>query len=91
MPPCHLLSIYLYCNVGHRARVNAPVSDDQAAAAALIRPLADRRHSGAPTCSVGSEGALTPRQGVLEGVEEVPHDPGHDGVVVHAHQERRQP
>ena len=70
-------------------RVDVALSDDHAAA--LIRLLVDRHHRGAPTCSVGSEGALTPRQGVLEGVEEVPHDPGHDGVVVHAHQERRQP
>ena len=69
--------------------MNLAERDDQAAL--LIGLLADRRHRRAPTCSVGVEGALTPRQGVLEGVEEIPHDPGHDGVVVYAHQKRRQP
>lgn len=39
------------------------------------------------TRPVGVERALAPGQGVLEGVEEVPHDPGDDGVVVVAHHE----
>ena len=39
------------------------------------------------TCLVGVEWTLAPRQGLLEGVEEVPHDPGDDGVVVEAHHE----
>ena len=46
--------LYLYCNVGHGVRVNAPERDDQAAL--LIGLLADRRHRRAPTCSVGVEG-----------------------------------
>lgn len=36
------------------------------------------------TGSVFIHGTLTPWQWVLEGVEEVPHDPGYDGVVVHS-------
>ena len=40
------------------------------------------------TCRVVDERALAPGQGVLERVEEVPQDPGQDGVVEHAHQER---
>lgn len=39
-----------------------------------------------PTCPVSVERTLAPRQRVLEGVEQIPHDPGHDGVVVHTHQ-----
>ena len=46
-----------------------------------------------PTCAVGIQGAVIPRQGVLERVAEVPDDPGHDGVVVQSdhqgHQHRR--
>lgn len=38
------------------------------------------------TCLVGIERTLAPRQRILKGVEKIPHDPGHDGVVVHAHQ-----
>ena len=33
------------------------------------------------TCVVGVNGALGPGEGVLEGVEKVPEDPGQDGVV----------
>ena len=43
-----------------------------------------------PTCEVLVEGTLAPGQGILEGVEEVPEYPGHDGVVEQRHQERNQ-
>ena len=39
------------------------------------------------TCVIVIEGTTAPRQGVLEGVKEVPEYPGHDGVVEHTHQE----
>lgn len=39
------------------------------------------------TCAVLVQGTLAPGQRLLEGVEEVPHDPGDDGVVVEAHHE----
>lgn len=34
------------------------------------------------TCSVISERTGTPRQGLLEGVEEIPHYPGNDSIVI---------
>ena len=40
------------------------------------------------TCRVIIKRALTPGQGFLERVEEVPEHPGQDGVVEQAHQER---
>lgn len=43
-----------------------------------------RSHCG--TCEVFVDGALAPWQRILEGVEEIPEDPGKDGVVVHSHQ-----
>ena len=39
------------------------------------------------TCLVFIERALCPWQGILEGVKQVPHDPGHDSVVVESHKE----
>lgn len=42
------------------------------------------------TCFVGVERTLAPGERILEGVEKIPQDPGHDGVVVHAHQEGHQ-
>lgn len=39
------------------------------------------------TCFVGVERAMAIGERILEGVEKIPQDPGHDGVVVQAHQE----
>lgn len=39
------------------------------------------------TCAILVERTGAPWQGVLEGVEEVPQHPGHDGVVEDADQE----
>lgn len=60
-----------------------------------VRDSGDAAHGPAPpppahpglTCLVGIERTLAPGQGLLEGVEEVPHDPGDDGVVIEAHHE----
>lgn len=38
------------------------------------------------TSFVSIERTLAPGQRILEGVEEIPHDPGHNGVVVQTHQ-----
>lgn len=39
------------------------------------------------TCLILVEWAFAPWQRFLKGVEEIPHDPGDDGVVVQAHHE----
>lgn len=44
--------------------------------------------TSSPTCLVSIEWTLAPGQRILKGVEEIPHDPGHNGVVVHPDQKR---
>lgn len=42
------------------------------------------------TCPILIERTLGPRQRVLKGIEEIPHDPGDQGVVVESDQEGHQ-
>ena len=55
-----------------------------------VRVCAHPCVSSRPTCAILIQGTVVPRQGVLEGVAEVPDDPGHDGVVVQSNHEGHQ-